>query len=74
MSEVVWWTDGGKVLHRDPECPPMLRAIRRQLWNFTQGQYDGDTVHSYDFNDDGAGNAVYPPLRLQLCKLCDWPR
>jgi hypothetical protein len=64
QDDVVWWSDTGRTLHRDPDCPPFMRARARAIFTGTFG------IRSYDFRAKGALEAVYPPEHLLLCGLC----
>lgn len=71
-TDIVWWSDTGKVLHHDPDCPPFLRARRDAIAAIDRGDYErGVGIRSYDFNEQGSeGNAVYPPEWMMLCEKC----
>lgn len=71
--QVVWWTDAGRVLHKNPDCPPFAKARARQIWDFERGQYIGENViHSFDFDEQEGSpmNDTYPPERYLPCRRC----
>jgi hypothetical protein len=76
-EEMVYWTNGGRVLHRDMSCPPLRRAIVAEM-AFIESLAPGErvyepsiigNVHAYDYaGDNDVGE--YPPERLSVCRLC----
>lgn len=71
MEDIVWWSDTGKVLHRDPDCPPFVQARRRAIAAMERGDYErGVVIRSYDFNESSMFGGEYPPERMMLCGRC----
>jgi hypothetical protein len=70
-AEVVWWSDTGKVLHRDPDCPPFVRARYNALAALASGDMErGTAIRSYDFAEDTSPPSPYPPQRMTACRRC----
>ncbi len=69
--DVVWWSDLGRVLHKDPNCPPFARARARAIAALRLGCFARCIViRSFDFRAASTVDSVYPPERMMLCKLC----
>lgn len=69
--EVVWWSETGKRLHRDPNCPEFVRARRRALARMEAGDYGAaTTINSYDFAGENIDQSIYPPGWMMPCNRC----
>lgn len=70
-EDVVWWSRTGGVLHRSPNCPPLLRVKARSLAAAAHGDYSLlGLIRSYDFNAPVTGQDAYPPDGLMPCRRC----
>lgn len=73
-DDVVYWSSTGRVLHRDPDCPPHVRARRRALAALESGDYlamlAAPQIHWYDFAEDAMTSGIYPPESFDLCRRC----
>lgn len=71
MSDVVWWSDTGKVLHKDPNCPAFVWVRAAAIRAMDRGDYArGVRIRSYDFAESNCVAEPYPPEHMQLCRRC----
>jgi len=70
MSSVVYWFEGGKVLHTSARCPQLLRAFTAM--EKARGMGPGrPKLRSCDMDaSDSEGRQLYPPDELELCQVC----